>query len=519
MILDGNLKEDIHFIEHQDVIIIGAGTIGLYLAHTINLKNPNLKIALVESGSEEPTIEFNSSLSESKGKKHSGTLNGRASGIGGTSHLWGGQLAEFERADFDGPQSRWLINYEEMLSYYNKVYDQLDMQSAQSSEIYDRAYGEIFNEGGKIERTYTRWLREPNFYNFFKNDVINNNKIKIIINSTVNDIEFKGEKATSIKCVTKDLTKISLSADKFIFASGTMGINQFFLTTKVKSDVPWKKNNNIGKYFQDHLGGVIGTLDIKNEKLFRKYFENSWVKGIKIQPKLKFASLNRPYQKAGAVAFFTYKTKYENSIMRIKQSIQQISHGLKPKHLNTLIKDLIVIRKDLVLMIYKFLFKKRIHAIFDLKNSIEVNVYSEQIPVKNSEIRIADNNILSNGLFKIHTYWFCDGNEAISIKRIGKYVDSFLRTNGIGKIIFKDGFFEKNDESLIADFHDTNHQCGGLIISKNRETGVVDKDCKAWGTSNVWVAGSAIFPSSSHANSTLTALALAERLVEEIIFK
>ena len=111
MILDGNLKEDIHFIEHQDVIIIGAGTVGLYLANTINLKNPNLKIALVESGSEEPTLEFNSDLSESRGKKHSGTLSGRASGIGGTSHLWGGQLAEFEKFDLEGPESRWLIKF------------------------------------------------------------------------------------------------------------------------------------------------------------------------------------------------------------------------------------------------------------------------------------------------------------------------------------------------------------------------------------------------------------------------
>lgn len=514
MILDGNLKEDIHFIEHQDVIIIGAGTIGLYLAHTINLKNPNLKIALVESGSEEPTIEFNSSLSESKGKKHSGTLNGRASGIGGTSHLWGGQLAEFERADFDGPQSRWLINYEEMLSYYNKVYDQLDMQSAQSSEIYDRAYGEIFNEGGKIERTYTRWLREPNFYNFFKNDVINNNKIKIIINSTVNDIEFKGEKATSIKCVTKDLTKISLSADKFIFASGTMGINQFFLTTKVKSDVPWKKNNNIGKYFQDHLGGVIGTLNIKNEKLFRKYFENSWIKGIKVQPKLKLASANRSAQETGAVAFFTYKSKYENSIIRIKKSIRNIGGNLKPKNFIPLIKDILMIRRDLFLIIYKFFIKKRVHAIFDIKNSVEVNIHSEQIPIINSAIMIANKNILANGLFKIHTYWSCNGNEASSIKKISKDIDSFLRANNIGEIAFKDNFFEKSDKDLIDDFHDTNHQCGGLIISRNSETGVVDKNCKAWGTSNVWVAGSAVFPSSSYANSTLTALALSERLAE-----
>ena len=55
-------------------------------------------------------------------------------------------------------------------------------------------------------------------------------------------------------------------------------------------------------------------------------------------------------------------------------------------------------------------------------------------------------------------------------------------------------------------------------MSTSKELGVVDKDCRVWDTENVWVAGSAVFPSSSHANSTLTALALSERLVQNLVF-
>jgi len=514
MILGTPSEKNIKDLGCQDIIIIGAGTIGLYLAHVINKKNPHLEIALIESGSEYPTKEFNLDLSESKGKNHSGTLHGRASGIGGTSYLWGGQLAEFEKMDFEGDSSGWPLDYKEMLFYYNKVYDRLDMRGIQSTDAYDKVYGELTDVNKKIVRTYTRWLKEPNFSHFFKNDIRKNKKIKIIINTTVNDIKFKGDRAISINCITNNLFNISLSANRFIFASGTMGINQFFLSTQITSDVPWKKNENVGKYFQDHLGGIIGTLNIKNEKLFRKYFENSWVKGIKVQPKLKFASQNRSTQEAGATVFFTYKSQYENSIIRIKKSVKNIGKNLKVTNIILLIKDLSLIRKDLILMIYKFLFKKRVHAVFDLKNSVDVNVHSEQIPIKNSRIKIANNNALNNGLFKTQTCWSCNCNEAISIRKISKEIDSFLRINGIGEIVFKDGFFKKSNGELIDDFHDTNHQCGGLIISKNSETGVVDKNCKAWGTSNVWIAGSAVFPSSSYANSTLTALALSERLAE-----
>jgi len=60
----------------------------------------------------------------------------------------------------------------------------------------------------------------------------------------------------------------------------------------------------------------------------------------------------------------------------------------------------------------------------------------------------------------------------------------------------------------------TNHQCGGMRMSNSEKNGVVDSNCKVWGTDNVWVAGAAVFPTSSHANSTLTALALAERIIQ-----
>ena len=54
-------------------------------------------------------------------------------------------------------------------------------------------------------------------------------------------------------------------------------------------------------------------------------------------------------------------------------------------------------------------------------------------------------------------------------------------------------------------------------MSSIEENGVVDKNLKVWGSRNVWVAGSAVFPSSSHANSTLTALALSEIILDQVL--
>jgi choline dehydrogenase-like flavoprotein len=47
--------------------------------------------------------------------------------------------------------------------------------------------------------------------------------------------------------------------------------------------------------------------------------------------------------------------------------------------------------------------------------------------------------------------------------------------------------------------------------------GVTDPNCRVWDTANVYVAGASVFPTSSHANCTLTALALGARLANTMM--
>ena len=53
-------------------------------------------------------------------------------------------------------------------------------------------------------------------------------------------------------------------------------------------------------------------------------------------------------------------------------------------------------------------------------------------------------------------------------------------------------------------------------MSADPKSGVVDSDCKVFGLSNLFIAGSSVFPTSSHANPTLTIVALAIRLADHL---
>ena len=53
-------------------------------------------------------------------------------------------------------------------------------------------------------------------------------------------------------------------------------------------------------------------------------------------------------------------------------------------------------------------------------------------------------------------------------------------------------------------------------MSENDETGVVDADARVHGTSNLYVAGSSVFPSSGSTSPTVTVVQLALRLADQL---
>jgi choline dehydrogenase-like flavoprotein len=60
------------------------------------------------------------------------------------------------------------------------------------------------------------------------------------------------------------------------------------------------------------------------------------------------------------------------------------------------------------------------------------------------------------------------------------------------------------------------HHLGTARMGANPRTSVVDANCRIHGLSNLYVAGGAVFPTSSQANPTLTIVALALRLAAQL---
>ena len=133
-----------------------------------------------------------------------------------------------------------------------------------------------------------------------------------------------------------------------IFALGTIEMSRFFLSIKRRSSVPWKNNDLIGAYFQDHLGGKIANVQVLNEPRFRNFFENGVVSGLKIQPKLRFTPKSRLSVTTGVCGFFNFESRLGEKLENIKLLIRALRSGVAYSKLNTLPMDVWAVGLSLV---------------------------------------------------------------------------------------------------------------------------------------------------------------------------
>lgn len=495
MIIDGkNINSDFNC----DVVIIGAGTAGLFLAN--QLKEIYKKIIIIEKG--DFYLKKKKNFFKSISQNHKGSSISYT-GIGGTSRIWGGQLVEFTAQDFNS-SSYWGVDYKEIKNEYEEIYKIFKVNKLQSNLFIKE---KNYYKSKDLQVYFSNWLQNPDFSEVFKKD-INHPHVRILTNVEAFKFNFVNNSATKITIKNKLSKVFSVNSRIYILATGTVAVNQLLLTNKVFYNVPWKKNSYLGTYFQDHIGFFAADVGLIDENKFRFFFENGFYKGAKFQPKLisKYNLENFSLGMSGEFKFFSRNKK----LIFFKK---KVSNFLKKKNVNNLLDLIKLIPGNLIAEMDSFFHlikNKRILAQFD--KALKFYIQSEQIPLFQSKIKVSNlENKSPNSLLNVDIDWRISGKEFDYINNFLINVNKYLSNHNIAYLkLDKLQKIKKRNDFL--NIRDTNHPSGGTIISNNKYNGVVDCNLKIWGTNNIYVASSSVFPKNSFANNTLTILAFSLRL-------
>jgi choline dehydrogenase-like flavoprotein len=135
--------------------------------------------------------------------------------------------------------------------------------------------------------------------------------------------------------------------------------------------------------------------------------------------------------------------------------------------------------------------------------------YCEQIPRPESRVYLSTERD-ELGMNRLVLDWKVGMEETRTLMRLQELLDVHLRQKHLGYVDNSSSHKEP------LSFSDASHHLGTTRMSDDPRQGVVDPNCRVHGISNLFIAGSSVFPTSGHANPTLTIVALSIRLAEHL---
>ncbi len=508
----------------SDICIMGGGVAGITLAKELTDKKMN--VILLDSGSENYDQETQDLYkAESKPESFPKPSSSRLRFLGGSSNHWENSVERFDPIDFQKREwvtdSGWPIEYDDVAAYYPKA----ELYCGVGNKGFDLKYWEQqlnFKDAFSASALFDTVVSKSAipFTRFFQKHgeaLIKHPDIKIIKNANVTDIEFKSDSQTvqSITFQTFNKLKHTVNAKIFIMCFGGIENARMLLSFNEKyNNVLGNQFDNVGRYFMEHptiRAAQFFPLKAKLNKVYTGIVDDSQV--IHGRCKLK-ESTQYQYQTNNLRLYFTEKSELDLSEGISSSHI--LSDSLKKNEIpDNFGSHLVNVLKDIDLISEKYLRKE-----FNDLYTDDVNKFAgyqlvsmiEQTPDKNNRITLGESrDALSLKQVKIDFRVTQSDKEAAwrSLDLLAQ--DPAIQALGRVRVL-------KQRESRIwgNQLGFGQHHIGTTKMSAKIETGVVDPTSKVYGTNNFYIAGSSVFPTGGHVPPTLTIVAMAIKLADEL---
>ncbi len=497
-----------------DVCVIGAGAAGITLCK--EFAGEQFQVCLLESGGLKPDKDTQSLYEgESIGliKKNTNYLTlTRARFFGGTTNLWMGLCVPIEENAFEHrpwvPYSEWPFSRAELISYYRRAQRFCGL----GPFIYDPADSDKKGYGFqplpfRSNRVITRFnqLSKPptRFGKVYREDIEKADNIKVYLYANAINFETteNNQQVTQTQIVTLGKNKFWVKAKIFILATGGIENARLLLLSdnNGKDASLGNRYDLVGRYFMEHPNfpmklkeqKIISSIKSADMATFRTYYFKRFFKLDK-----------RPFFSTLSIADeIQAKEKLLNVSVLIRGPRRHTTDYFE-KAVGNMIADL---DADFIGGDEKDRARNKKYKMFFY------NICAEQSPNPDSRVMLSSKRD-KFGLNRVKLDWRLSSLDIRSIRKSIKIIAEEFGRAKLGRV----RMFNDDELSWRKKVTGVSHHMGTTRMSSNPKKGVVDKDCLIHGISNIYIAGSSVFPTVGTANPTLTIVALATRLADHI---
>lgn len=532
------------FAERADVCVVGAGPVGIALA--LECERLGLRVTVLESGSDgfDAEAQALSTAEIVDPGRHAPSALAVRRGLGGTSALWSGRCVPYDGIDFDQrghvAESGWPLGPQDVEPYYAEAAAYLDC----GAPTFRAPAATVTAEPSEEVRldSLERWSRKANMGVFHAERLARSTAVRLYLKCTVVDLKFAadGQRLEGLVVACGGQRRL-VAAHHYVLACG--GIECARLLLHAQTAWPRKfggVDGPLGRYYQGHLTGWMADIVFRDQAIITDfdYFQgdNGYYSRRRLtlgaEAQCRHRLLNsyfvpdnpalHDHRHRSGILSLLYLLLTCKPIGRklLSEALRLKLIGCGPRHygahLGNILADLpgtalaaaSIVRR-------RFLQPARKPGFIDHRGRrYRLYYHGEHAPNADSRVRLSGQRD-ALGLPRLSVDLRFAAMDAESIIRSHAVVDAWLRRREIGGLDYFDPP-EQRMARVMGQAHDGFHQIGLTRMSRSPGRGVVDVDCKVHDADNLFVAGSAVFPTSGSANPTFLAVALAVRLAHHL---
>ncbi len=474
-----------------DVCIAGAGAAGITIARA--LASQGLSVCLLESGGLD-FDEEHQSLYEGRvggsvpGRNPSYLTRSRLRYFGGSTNHWQGWCRPLDDLDFRVrswvPDSGWPIGRSDLIPYYDRAADLLEIAPFHDSR--DEGIGWdptlLFLDHPSFVSKRFHFSPPIRFGSRYRPELSGDSKIDVFLNASVVgiDADETGSRIRRIRAATLTGVHVEVVATSYVLAAGGIeNARLLLLSDDVHRSGLGNDSDLVGRYFMEHphlntAGYIVLAVPLPQLGIYGR----------------------RENMRAALCPSEALQREHKLLNLSITLAVDRHDETSSMDGLETALSHLRRFQPD---------------TPSPRGKRLTCFVRAEQSPNRQSRVTLtADRDRL--GLRRVNLAWQMSEYDIDSIRRTLEILASKLGHAARGRLRVHIG-----ETDPWIGMGGGSHHMGTTRMSDHASRGVVDADCRVHGLSNLFVAGSSVFPTGGFANPTLTIVALSLRLAEHLV--
>lgn len=473
------------------VAVVGAGAAGITTA--MDLSRRGLNVLVLEAGGIPPHESRDQFFAgESVGQTYN-LVETRDRALGGTTNLWGGWCRPLDPYEMEFHPwvggLPWPMSHRELTRYSTRAGRMLDLGPWQWNAARiasSQGHGSLNDVRGSellfapvVWRFASRPLSFAERYAAF----LNGPQSRIVLNAPVTNVNAHSDVARSLEVTLGSGRKMLVTFETLILAAG--GIENVRLLLEMQAQLrsagqAVDRSGWLGRGWQEHPHVSIGTAFVSDsvaEGPLWLFTDRRNVDGVPVLAGLSFPKSVLERKRMAATSVTAVRNQvFSPAAVPFAAGIRYLAERVSKEQTQTL----------------------------------DLFARSESRTVRSSRISLASNRD-PIGRRRVRLDWRLSDGDFRDLRLTASLIGQAFAKLRLG-VVHKD----VGRQALARRMRGGAHHIGGARMSKDPERGVTDEYGALHQMSNVFVTGSATFPSGGFSNPTLTIMALALRQAEFI---